>query len=111
MIRARHAGQRGVIRLVRGTRLAGGTGAATGGQPNRRSTSIAPRFAADTGKPDSAAIEQALDEAVRRGAVAHVDNRAGRGDSGFTAGLALRYDIAPALHATLETACCHRAAG
>ena len=53
---------------------------------------------------DSAEIEAALDEAVRNGSGYRVATR-GNGDSAMgKPNLALRYDIAPAQHHTLETA-------
>lgn len=61
-----------------------------------------PRFAvADT--PDTAAIEDALDTALREGTGYRIATR-GAEDAMFDdPDLALRYDVAPAPHATLET--------
>ncbi|MBD3729414.1 MAG: xanthine dehydrogenase family protein molybdopterin-binding subunit [Sphingomonadales bacterium] len=49
-------------------------------------------------------VEQALDDAVRHGDAYRIAQRGEDYDSGGKSDLALRYDVAPALHATLETA-------
>ncbi|OYW46164.1 MAG: xanthine dehydrogenase [Sphingomonadales bacterium 32-68-7] len=55
---------------------------------------------------NSARIEEALDAALRRGAPQRVAVR-GEGDEGFgRPTLALRYDVMPAAHGTIETATC-----
>ncbi len=48
-------------------------------------------------------LETALDHGVRRGA-AHLVNSRGDGDEGYEPNIAARYDISPAVHATIETA-------
>ena len=63
---------------------------------------LAPVFKVEAA-PSSAMIEEALDKAVRRGETQRIVTR-GDGDDGMgKPGLALRYDVAPAVHATLET--------
>ncbi|MGV3554214.1 MAG: molybdopterin cofactor-binding domain-containing protein [Croceibacterium sp.] len=66
---------------------------------------LAPRFrVADP--LESARIEEALDDGVRRRAPTRVAER-GEGDALMSEpSLALRYDIAPATHGTIETASC-----
>jgi isoquinoline 1-oxidoreductase beta subunit len=61
-----------------------------------------PRFAADN-VVRSEDIEIALDSAVRRGEAQLVHER-GAGDDGYEPNFALRYDIAPGVHGTIETA-------
>lgn len=65
---------------------------------------IAPQFIAGT-RADSSRIETALDQALRFGE-AEVLHETGDPEEQLASGfsLALRYDVAPALHATLETA-------
>lgn len=53
---------------------------------------------------DSAKMEEALDNGLRHGEAEVIDERGGGYDSGGKADLALRYDIEPGVHATLETA-------
>ena len=66
---------------------------------------LAPRFR--VAEPlDSARIEEALDDGVRRRAPTRIAER-GEGDAPMSEPtLALRYDIAPAVHGTIETASC-----
>ena len=67
---------------------------------------LAPRFGV-TDPLDSAALEQALDEALRVGEAHRVSERgagAGAGAAGDAHLVSARYDVAPALHTTLETA-------
>ncbi len=61
-----------------------------------------PRFAADN-PVSSEAMEIALDAAVRRGD-AHLVHARGTGDDNYQPNFALRYDMAPAVHGTIETA-------
>jgi len=94
------AGQQGLIKLVRGKRwlaaLAENWWAAQ--EALRR---IAPRFAVER-PADSAGIVAKLDDAVRRRFAAYTQTR-GSGETDFTPDFALRYDVAPGLHAPLET--------
>ncbi len=94
------AGQQGLIKLVRGKRwlaaLAENWWAAE--EALRR---IGPRFA--VGKSvDSEDIAATLDTAVRSGVPAFAETR-GTGDTEYAPDFALRYDVAPAFHAPLET--------
>ncbi|RDC59052.1 Isoquinoline 1-oxidoreductase [Alteripontixanthobacter maritimus] len=63
---------------------------------------LAPVFRAED-RADSLVIEAALDEGVRRGKSAVVARSGDAEASFYDPDFALRYDIAPALHATLET--------
>jgi isoquinoline 1-oxidoreductase beta subunit len=66
---------------------------------------LAPRFRI-TGAIDSDRIAAALDEGVRQGRTRRVAER-GDGDAGLDKPtIALRYDIDPAVHTTIETASC-----
>jgi len=94
------AGQRGLIQLVRGKRWLAAI-ADNWWAAERTLERLAPLFTRAR-TVDSDAINAALDEGVRSGAVAHVETR-GAGDEGYDPTFALRYDIAPAVHATLET--------
>jgi isoquinoline 1-oxidoreductase subunit beta len=93
---------RGVISLVRGKRWLAAV-ADTWWAAEKALADIAPVFRAGN-RADSARIEAALDEAVRNGAGERVlelgDADALTGDLSLTR----RYDVAPALHAALETA-------
>ncbi len=70
----------------------------------RALTAMAPRFTARA-RPDTSRMEAALDEAIRKGDAVR-SHESGDIAGGFAAraSLAMRYDIAPTLHATLETA-------
>ncbi len=98
------AGMRGVVGIVRGRRWLA-TAADNWWSAERAVEAMKPRFR--VGAPvDSARMEAALDDGVRRGAPRRVARR-GQGDD--TLGrptLALRYDIQPAAHGTIETASC-----
>lgn len=63
---------------------------------------MAPRFAAEN-IVRSERITSALDDGVRRGKALQIATR-GAGDEGYDPNFALRYDIEPAVHATIETA-------
>ncbi|MEO6152957.1 MAG: molybdopterin cofactor-binding domain-containing protein [Croceibacterium sp.] len=66
---------------------------------------LAPRFHVEHGV-DTGRIEAALDAGVRRGEPQRVATR-GAGDDGLDKlSLALRYDVMPAAHGTIETATC-----
>ena len=62
---------------------------------------MAPRFVAEN-IVSSERIEAALDEGARTGRSVLVAQR-GNGDEGYSPNFALRYDVAPAVHATIET--------
>ncbi len=72
---------------------------------NRALDAMKPQFAATGGAAvDSDAMEAALDTALREGSGHRIATR-GDSDTSFAEpDLALRYDVAPATHATLETA-------
>jgi isoquinoline 1-oxidoreductase beta subunit len=93
----------GAIALIKGKRWLAAV-AENWWAAERALAEIAPQFIAHS-RADSGKIESALDEAVHRGDATRFFER-GQPDvvleRDFT--LALRYDVAPALHATLETA-------
>ncbi len=91
---------RGVIKLVRGKRWLAAL-ASNWWAAEQALDAIAPTFTR-TRTVDSEAITTALDDAVRRGEIGHEQLR-GAGDEGYEPNFALRYDIAPALHAGIET--------
>lgn len=93
---------RGIIALVRGKRWLAAV-ADTWWAAERALGEIAPNFIARK-RASSEAIETALDEALRKGAATRLVEQ---GDASLLKrnfSLARRYDVAPALHATLETA-------
>ncbi len=101
--KARARGISGLISLVRGKRWLAAV-ASDWWAAERALETIAPTFRAK-GKADSTQIEAALEDGLSKGeARSYYES----GDSGALAekpyALALRYDVAPALHATLETA-------
>lgn len=70
----------------------------------RALAAMAPRFTARA-RPDTSRMEAALDEAIRKGdAVRSHESGDIAGTFSARPSLAMRYDIAPSLHATLETA-------
>ncbi|MBH5321695.1 molybdopterin cofactor-binding domain-containing protein [Aurantiacibacter sediminis] len=94
------SGQRGLIQLVRGKRwlaaIADNWWAAE--EALRR---IAPRFVVR--RPvESNEVVETLDAAVRRGVPTTVETR-GAGDDNYAPDEARRYDVAPGVHATIET--------
>jgi isoquinoline 1-oxidoreductase beta subunit len=93
----------GLIALVRGKRWLAAV-AENWWAAERGLAAIAPQFIAHQ-RADSGRIETALDEAVHRGDASRVFER-GDPDTvlAHDFALALRYDVAPALHATVETA-------
>lgn len=95
-------GMRGLVGVVRGKRWLAAV-ATDWWKAEKALTAMTPHFRV-TGPVDSARIEELLDKAVRRGEPRRVVTR-GNGDEAMgKPDLALRYDIAPAIHATLETA-------
>ena len=71
----------------------------------RAADALAPRFRVEAGV-NSARLDQALDRAVRHGDISRIATR-GAGDEGLDKlSLALRYDVMPAAHGTIETATC-----
>ncbi|GGD64382.1 molybdopterin-dependent oxidoreductase [Erythrobacter arachoides] len=96
----RAAGQRGLVQLVRGKRWLAAV-ADTWWAAEEALKKIAPRFSVEE-PVQGEAVARALDDAVRRGTGQVVDER-GEGDDGYAPHFALRYDVAPGLHATIET--------
>ena len=97
---AKATGQRGFLKLVQGKRWLAAIGT-NWWAAEQALESIAPSFKREQ-TVDSTAIYEALDTAVERGTAAYVETR-GDGDSDYAPNFALRYDIAPALHAGPET--------
>jgi isoquinoline 1-oxidoreductase beta subunit len=96
------AGRRGLIALVEGKRWLAAV-AINAWTAERALDVLAPRFSA-TAPVTTARIEEALDQAVRRGVPQRIGVR-GAGDEGLERpSLALRYDVMPAAHGTIETA-------
>ena len=97
------AGTPGLVGVVRGKRWLAAV-ATDWWAAERALAAMEPHFAS-TARPDTATIESALDQAIRFG-TGHRLAETGDPDSVLTGkfSLALRYDIAPALHATPETA-------
>jgi isoquinoline 1-oxidoreductase subunit beta len=98
------AARRGLIGVVRGKRWL--AAAATDWWTAERALdAMAPRFRI-TGPASTARIDEALDAGVRRGKPQRVSTR-GAGDERMDSpSLALRYDVMPAAHGTIETASC-----
>ncbi len=96
----RAAGQQGLISLVRGKRWLAAV-AENWWAAEEALRKIAPNFRIE-GAVDSFSMAEALDNGVRNGPAFNVDQR-GVGDDGYAPDFALRYDVAPALHATIET--------
>ncbi|KLE34592.1 molybdopterin cofactor-binding domain-containing protein [Aurantiacibacter luteus] len=94
------SGQRGLVQLVRGKRWLAAV-ADNWWAAEEALRKIAPRFSVEE-PVQGAAMAEALDNRVRRG-VGEVMFERGEGDTGYTPDLALRYDVAPGLHATIET--------
>ena len=96
------AGIIGLVRVVRTTRWLAAV-ATNWWAADRALAALAPRFRV-TGGIDSARIDAALDAALRQGEAERVVE-AGDPDTviGEKASLVARYDVAPALHATIET--------
>jgi isoquinoline 1-oxidoreductase beta subunit len=98
------AGQHGLLAVVEGKRWLAAV-AENWWAAEQALTAMAPRFRL-ANPLNSARIEEALDDGVRRGEPERVAER-GEGDAGMTTPtLALRYDVAPAVHGTIETASC-----
>lgn len=95
------AGIRGLVGIVRGKRWL--AAAATNWWAAEQAlTAMNPRFAAEN-IVRTERIDTALDNGVRRGGAVLVHER-GTGDAAYAPNFALRYDIAPAVHAAIETA-------
>lgn len=96
-------GMRGLLKVVRGKRWLAAV-ATSWWVAEKALSAMTPRFNAEQ-TPDSAEMDDALDTAVRSGNTHRIMSR---GDADEVMGdkpsFAARYDIAPALHAGLETA-------
>ncbi len=102
-VRKAAAGTRGLIRLVENKRWLAAV-ADTWWAAEHALAAVAPRFAARQ-RADSNRIETALDEALRLGDAEVLFETGDPGEQlAEHFSLAIRYDVAPALHATLETA-------
>ena len=94
--------QRGLLGVVRGKRFLAALGE-TWWAAEQALERMAPRYAV-TGIVESSEIEAALDEGLLRGSAERVEER-GTGDAEVDRfPLVRRYDFAPAVHATIETA-------
>lgn len=92
----------GLIRLVNGRRWLAAV-ATNWWAAEQALDAMAPRFRV-AGPLDSETVENALEEALTEGEAVRIATR-GEGDSRMgEPSLTLRYEVAPALHATLETA-------
>ncbi|MFC3096973.1 molybdopterin cofactor-binding domain-containing protein [Alteraurantiacibacter palmitatis] len=96
----RIAGVPGLVGVVRGKRWLA-VAATDWWNAERALTAMNPRFAASR-MVRSERLTASLDDGVRRG-TGHVIAQRGLGDDGFSPNMALRFDIAPAVHATIET--------
>lgn len=95
------SGMRGLVGIVRGKRWLA-TAASDWWTAEQALIAMNPRFAAER-MVRTERIVAALDDGVRRGTPQLLVER-GEGDANYTPSFALRYDIAPAVHATIETA-------
>ncbi|MCB2066834.1 MAG: xanthine dehydrogenase family protein molybdopterin-binding subunit [Erythrobacter sp.] len=96
------SGQRGLIKLVDGKRWLAAI-AENWWAAEQALMAIAPRFVTHRAA-DSEAMTQALASALEAAGGAVIERR-GNGVAGYTPTLALHYDVAPALHGTVETTC------
>lgn len=98
------AGRRGLVGVVEGNRWLAAV-ATDWWSAEQALEALAPRFQV-TGPVTSARIDEVLDAGVRRGEPERVAER-GEGDGPMDKPtLALRYDVMPAAHGTIETASC-----
>jgi isoquinoline 1-oxidoreductase beta subunit len=98
------ARQGGIVGIVKGKRWIAAV-ASTWWAAEQAADALAARFRMAS-PVSSERIEEALDAGVRRGEPQRVDAR-GDGDAGLAKPtLALRYDVMPAAHGTIETASC-----
>ncbi|MDE1467511.1 molybdopterin cofactor-binding domain-containing protein [Aurantiacibacter sp. D1-12] len=94
------SGQQGLIQLVQGKRWLAAV-AENWWAAEEALRRIAPRFVIE--RPvESAVIVDELDRAVRSGESYLIESR-GVADEGYEPDFALRYDVAPGVHATIET--------
>lgn len=98
------SGMRGVVGIVKGKRWLAAV-ATDWWKAEQAADALAARFRV-ANPLSSARITEALDEGVRRGQPQRIAHR-GAGDEGMgKPSLALRYDVMPAAHGTVETASC-----
>lgn len=98
------AGMAGVVGIVRGRRWLAAVANDWWGA-NRAVDAMRPRFR--VAEPvSSARMAEALDDGVRRGVPRRIAQRGAGDDALGRPTLALRYDIQPAVHGTIETATC-----
>lgn len=96
------AGTRGLVGVVKGKRWLAAV-ATSWWQAERAVEAMAPRFRV-VNPVSSARIDEALDNAVRRIEPERIEER-GQGDAAMARpSVALRYDVMPAVHGTIETA-------
>jgi isoquinoline 1-oxidoreductase beta subunit len=100
--KAKAAGMPGLLHVVDGKRWLAAV-AATWWTAERALEAMAPRFDVE-GAPDSGAIDQLLDKAIRTEPGTTIWERGDGADAIDKPDLALRYDFAPAVHGTIETA-------
>ena len=98
------AGRRGLVGVVEGKRWLAAV-ATDWWTAEQALDAMAPRFRL-TGPVSSARIEEALDAGVRRGTPQRVAVRGAGDDLMDRPSLALRFDVMPAAHGTIETASC-----
>ena len=98
------AGRRGLVGVVEGKRWLAAV-ATDWWTAEQALDAMAPRFRL-TGPVSSARIEEALDTGVRRGTPQRVAVRGAGDDLMARPSLALRFDVMPAAHGTIETASC-----
>ncbi len=98
------AGRRGLVGVVEGKRWL--AAAATDWWTAEQALdAMAPRFKV-SGAVTTERIEELLDAGVRRGAAQRIAERGAGDERMFKPSLALRYDVMPAAHGTIETASC-----
>jgi isoquinoline 1-oxidoreductase beta subunit len=98
------AATRGLLKVVKGKRWLAVV-AETWWAAERALDRVAPRFHVDN-VIDSSRIAEALDRGVRRGKPRRVADRGNGDDALGKPSLAARYDVAAAVHGTIETASC-----
>jgi isoquinoline 1-oxidoreductase beta subunit len=98
------AGRPGLVGIVNGKRWLAAV-ASDWWTAERALDAMAPRFSLPS-PANSARIEELLDAGVRRGVPQRIATRGAGGDAMGRPTLALRYDVMPAAHGTIETASC-----
>jgi isoquinoline 1-oxidoreductase beta subunit len=98
------AATRGLLKVVKGKRWLAAV-AETSWAAEQALDKMAPRFRV-ANVIDSDRIAEALDRGVKRGEPTRVASRGNGDDALGKPSLAARYDVAPAVHGTIETASC-----